>query len=195
MISTTAKLILGLSLLGLGWAGAVLPGQKSFPDEYQEKWEKPGPNIRFMRHFDGTRTEFRRSPDDRIHTKKTFTSSGALALVSVYRMDENGNPRSCKIFDGRKNLLYKVSYGYHRGHGRLVAEDMFDARVKRINPNTNREMPVRRMYYTYDAQGNRSRPICYVFVKGKTAEEVFGKDKTQSTFPENNPFMKERRGR
>ena len=177
--------------LAIGLA-PVLSAQKSFPDEYQEKWEKAGPNVRFMRHQDGTRTEFRRSPDDRIHTKKTFNSNGALVLVSVYRMDPQGNPRSCKIYDGRKTLLYKVSYGYHRNHGRLVAEDMFDARSQRINPNTGKEIPVRRMYYTYDAQGSRSRPICYNFLEGKRAEEIFGKDRMKSTLPEDNPF---RRGR
>ena len=191
MPTTIAKAgVAVLTALAFGSAPG-LSAEQSFPDEYQEKWEKAGPNVRFMRHHDSTRTEFRRSPDDRIHTKKTFNPSGALVLVSVYRMDTQGNPRSCKIYDGRKNLLYKVSYGYHKVHGRLVAEDMFDARTKRINPNTGKEIPVRRMYYTYDAQGNRSRPICYNFLEGRKAEEIFGKDRMKSTFPENNPFRRQ----
>ncbi|NNC90290.1 MAG: hypothetical protein HKN82_17675 [Akkermansiaceae bacterium] len=188
MPTTTAKLGIATAVALLLGFLPVLSAQKSFPDEYQEKWEKAGPNVRFMRHYDGTRTEFRRSPDDRIHTKKTFSGNGALVLVSVYRMDALGNPRSCKIYDGRKNLLYKVAYGYHKEHGKLVAEDMFDARTKRLNPNNGREMPVRRMYYTYDAQGNRSRPICYNFLEGERAEKIFGKDRMKTTFPENNPF-------
>jgi len=193
MTTTTAKLIFGLLLMGC-LPSAAQESQKSFPDEYQEKWEKSGPNVRLMRHFDGTRTEFRRSPDDRTHTKKTFGTNGHLILTSIYRMDTSGNPRSCKIYGGRKELLYKVAYGYHKAHGRLVAEDMFDARQDRRHPVTNKELPVRRMYYTYDALGNRSRPISYVFVKGRTAEQIFGKDNKKPTYlPENNPFKNERK--
>ena len=192
MRTATAKLApLYLLLLGC-LTCAAQNARKQFPDQYQEKWEKSGPNVRFMRHYDGTRTEFRRSPDDRTHTKKTYNSNGRLSLVSVYRMDTNGNPRACKIFGKRKELLYTVKYGYHREHGRLVAEDMFDAQRKRTHPKTGKELPVRRMYYTYDAQGNRSRPICYVFIKGRTAEEVFGKNKERPTYvPEENPFRNE----
>ena len=64
-------------------------------------------------------------------------------MVTVYRMDEQGNPRSCKIYDGQQQELYKVRYGYDKQWGRLVEEQMFDSRVKRIDPNTGEEMPVR----------------------------------------------------
>lgn len=194
MSTTTAKLAISLLFLFCGVSAAAQGTQKSFPDEYQEKWEKSGPNVRYMRHYDGSKTEFRRSPDDRIHTKKTYNTNGRLVLTSVYRMDANGNPRSCKIYGKDRQVLYKVSYGYHKVHGRLVAEDMFDARRQHINPKTGKELPVRRMYYTYDTSGNRSRPIAYVFVKGKTSEEIFGPDNKRPTYlPEDNPFRNEGR--
>jgi hypothetical protein len=134
-----------------------------------------GPNVRVMHNDDGSRTVFTRSPDNRVLTKRTFTGNGALSLLTIYRMDKHGNPTGCKIFDGRKTELYKTSYGYHKDTGKLVEERMFDSRVKRINPDTGEEMPVRRFIYNYDALGNRSAPIAITLIPGKTAEEVYGK--------------------
>jgi hypothetical protein len=134
-----------------------------------------GPNVRVIRHEDGSRSVFTRSPDARTLTKKTYTGQGALFLVTIYRMDAQGNPLNCKIYDGQKNEMFKSRYGYRKTDGQLLEEQMFDSRVKRIDPNTGEEMPVRRFIYTYDALGNRSAPISITLTPGKTAEEVYGK--------------------
>jgi hypothetical protein len=133
-----------------------------------------GPNVRVMRHDDGSRTIFTRSPDNRTLTKKTYTGNGALFLVTIYRMDAHGNPMNCKIYDGQKTEMFKSRYGYRKSDGLLVEEQMFDSRVKRVDPNTGEEMPVRRFIYTYDALGKRSAPISITLTPGKTAEEVYG---------------------
>lgn len=133
-----------------------------------------GPNVRVMRHDDGSRTVFTRSPDSRTLTKKTYTGNGALFLVTIYRMDAHGNPMNCKIYDGQRTEMFKSRYGYRKSDGLLVEEQMFDSRVKRLDPNTGEEMPVRRFIYTYDALGNRSAPISITLTPGKTAEEVYG---------------------
>lgn len=133
-----------------------------------------GPNVRVKRHDDGSRTIFTRSPDNRVLTKKTFTANGALFLVTIYRMDAHGNPMNCKIYDGQKNEMFKSRYGYHKETGQLVEEQMFDSRVKRTDPNSGEEMPVRRFIYNYDALGNRSAPISITLTPGRTAEEVYG---------------------
>ncbi len=146
-----------------------------------------GPNVRVMRHDDGSRTIFSRSPDARTLTKKTYTGKGALFLVTIYRMDAQGNPMNCKIFDGQKNEMFKSRYGYRKSDGQLVEEQMFDSRVKRIDPNTGEEMPVRRFIYTYDALGNRSAPISITLTPGKTAEEVYGKPTALDVDPFNVP--------
>ncbi len=137
------------------------------------KVEAEGPYVRVMRNQDGSSTVFRRSPDNRTLTKKTLTAQGTVQSITVYRMDPEGNPRSCKIYDGQNQELFKVSYGYDKQYGRLVEERMFDSRVKRIDPNTGNEMPVRRFLYTYDAQGNRSRPVSIVLTPGKKADDVY----------------------
>lgn len=144
-----------------------------------------GPNVRVMRHEDGARTVFTRTPDDRTLTKKKFTAGGALCMLTVYRMDSNGNPIGCKIFDSQNQVLFKVSYGYRKSDGQLVEERMFDARVIRKDPDSGKEMPVQRVCYLYDAQGNRSAPIVYNLLPGKTMEQVFG---VKSSALETNPF-------
>jgi len=132
-----------------------------------------GPNVRVTRHEDGGRTVFTRTPDQRTLTKRTFGPNRNLTMVTVYRMDENGNPLSCRIYDGQRQELYKASYGYHRETGNLMEERLFDARVKRIDPESGQEMPVRRFIYTYDAQGNRNHPIAINLLPGKSVNEVF----------------------
>jgi hypothetical protein len=144
-----------------------------------------GPNVRVMRHEDGSTTQFTRSPDNRTLTKRKKSSNGVLTMLTVYRMDSNGNPLSCKISDGQNNLMFKVSYGYRKSDGQLVEERMFDARVVRKDPNTGKEMPVQRILYVYDAQGNRSAPIIINLLPGKYYEDVFGE---KSSAPEVNPF-------
>ncbi len=147
-----------------------------------------GPNVRVMRHEDGSRTLFTRTPDNRSLTKKKFNANGVLVMMTNYRMDSNSNPVGCKIYDGANNLLYKVSYGYRKSDGQLVEERMFDARTKRLHPNSAVEMPVQRVCYVYDAQGNRSAPIVYNLLPGKTFEEVFG---VKSSALDVNPFKGE----
>ena len=147
-----------------------------------------GPNVRVMRHEDGSRTLFTRTPDNRSLTKKKLNANGVLVMMTNYRMDSNSNPVSCKIYDGSNNLLFKVSYGYRKSDGQLVEERMFDARNKRVDPNTGIEMPIQRVCYVYDAQGNRSAPIVYNLLPGKTFEEVFG---VKSSALDVNPFKEE----
>lgn len=145
-----------------------------------------GPNVRVLHHKDGSKTIFTRSPNNLVLTKKTFSAAGRLSLITIYRMDSGGNPVSCKIFDGQKNELFKVSYGYRKSDGQLVSEEMFDSRVKRINPkNPTEEMPVQVVRYVIDSQGKRSAPIVFNLLPGKTFEEIFG---SSSSALQANPF-------
>lgn len=148
--------------------------------------EVDGPNVRVMRHDDGSRTHFTRTPDNRTLTKRKFSANGVLTMLTVYRMDANGNPIGCRISDGQGSLLFKVSYGYRKSDGQLVEERMFDARTIRRDPNTGKEMPIQRICYVYDAQGNRSAPIVFNLLPGKKFEEIFG-DKASAL--DHNPFQ------
>jgi len=150
-------------------------------------------NVRVMRHEDGSKTIFTRSPNNQVLTKKTYSSAGRLTLTTTYRMDSSGNPISCKIYDGQKNELFKVSYGYRKTDGQLVIEQMWDSRVRRTNPkNPAEEMPVQVVRYVIDAQGRRSPPIVYNLLPGKTFEEIYG---SRSSALEVNPFANDKSGK
>lgn len=143
-----------------------------------------GPYVRKMQHEDGSKSVFIRSPDNLTLTKKTYLPNGPLNLITIYRMDSSGNPKSCRIRDGLGTELYKVSYGYSKVTGQLVSELMFDSRVKRINKD-GRETPVQIVRYIYDAEGNRSKPFIYSILPGKKFEEVYG---NKSSALQVNPF-------
>lgn len=155
-----------LAVLSLGVAACL--GQDEGFDSVN------GDNVRVTKLKDGSREIFERSADETVLTKRTYTANGKMYLVTIYRMDAHGNTLNCKIYDGQKNEMFKSRYGYHRETGLLVEEQMFDSRVKRVDPNTGEEMPVRRFIYTYDALGNRSAPISITLIPGATAEEVYG---------------------
>jgi len=171
----------------LAAAGAIVSMSFASPLHAQQKADK---DVRIMRNEDGSFTEFRRSSDERVIERRTYGNrqGGAgdrvLRMSIIYRKDKNGKLRSGKIHDGTGKVLYRVVYGYHRTSGKLVAEDMFDARVKRgdaiIDPNTNKpvfkEKPVRCLRHRYDAQGRQLKPIVVCAPAGKTAEKLFGKD-------------------
>jgi hypothetical protein len=144
-----------------------------------------GPNVRCMKLEDGSRAVFIRSPDSRTLTKKTYSPNGVLGMLTTYRMNSNGDPLGCKIKDGQNQEMFKVSYGYHKVTGLLVEELMFDSRVKRINPNNGKELPVQKVVYLYDAEGKRSAPIVFNLLPGKTFEQVFG---VKASAFETNPF-------
>ena len=171
-----------LATCKMALAAGICFFQVSYADEMEAI---EGPNVRKMRHEDGSNSVFIRSSDNKTLTKKTHSPNGPLAMTTIYRMDAAGNPRGCKISDGQNQELFKVSYGYHKATGQLVEELMFDSRVKHINKDTGKEQPVQRIAYLYDIEGNRSAPIVFNYLPGKTFEQVFG---LKSSALESNPF-------
>ncbi|WP_367874960.1 hypothetical protein [Luteolibacter sp. Populi] len=161
------KTLLATVLLLIGIAAAGVPGL-----------EVKGPYSSIKRNKDGSYEEFSRPPDERTITKKLKSANHTLLTTTIYRLTKEGNPLTCDIFDGKGTRLFKSRYGYDKRtgltYGKLLEEQMFDARVTRKKPGTDEEMPIRRFIYTYDARGNRNAPIAINLIPGKTAEEVFG---------------------
>lgn len=161
------KTLVALAALSCGIAYSAVPGL-----------EVQGPYASVKTNKDGSREYFERTRDMTVITKKTVSAEGQPVLKTVYRLSKQGNPLTCDIFDGKGNRLFKSRYGYDPKpgltFGKLIEEQMFDARVKRLHPQSGKEIPVRRFIYTYDAQGNRNAPISITTIPGKTADEVFG---------------------
>lgn len=180
----TWKILVLIVGLTISTAGATQARDKDFD-------AVDGPNVRVLRHDDGSKTMFTRSPDSKRLTAKKFSSNNVLTMMTVYTMFPNGEPSGCKISDGQNQLMFKISYGYRKSDGLLVEERMYDARVVRKDTN-GREMPVRTVKYVYDAQGNRSKPMVFSHLPGKTYEEVFG---VKPSDIQTNPFKETSPGR
>ncbi len=147
-------------------------------------------SVRIMRNDDGSFTEFSKSSDERVIERRNYSDRNGgsgdrvLRMSIIYRKDVYGKLRSGRIHDGSGKILYRVVYGYHKDTGQLVAENMFDAQMKRTkiitDPKTGKptevEIPVRRLYHRYDAQGRRAKPIVFCMPAGERAEKLFGKD-------------------
>ncbi len=155
-------------------------------------------HVRLMKNVDGSTTQFKRDINNTTLEKSTYVEKEngekIIRTKTTYVRDKQGRLRSGIIEDGQRIKLYKLRYGYDPKTGRLIAENMFDAKqVRRNDPrNPKLETPVRALRYSYDAQGQRSKPIVYSGMTGKTAIEfkkwlkVNKFDKT--TLPEIDPF-------
>ncbi len=186
----------------------------AYCQDHNELWESKGPHVRIKRNsHDDSHVVFQRSPDDQKLVKTTKDKNGNIQVVATYYRNAKGFLTAGRIHDGQGALLYRVKYGYDKQSGLLLAEDMFDGRVKHYFPDgvldkkgNRKEMPIRRIYYFYDASGSQSKAIALVPRKGKTAEELYGQqdenkfyteekfDPGISTRPDQNPFDLEKKG-
>lgn len=138
-------------------ASALQAGQDEF------KIREPS-SSRLVKHEDGSRSYFERTSNGQGMRKRTYNVNNVLVSVTYYSRGKFGQLTSCLIYDGKKNELFHVSYGYNQ-YAELVEERMFDSKTKEL---------VRRFLYRYDAQGNRSKPICITLVKTRTLKSTTG---------------------
>jgi len=129
--------------------------------------------VRVKRNADGTITELE-EVDKRTIVRRTLKEKAnkerIISSKSTYIMDGNRVLRNCKIADGQGNILFIIRYGYDKNTGRLIAEAMFDAKAQHFNKDGN-PIPVQRLYYKYDPQGQRSKPFSITAVGDKKVEE------------------------
>ena len=146
-----------------------------------------GPFVRVKRNQDGSRTVFERGQDERTLVKTTEGPNGNVVLKTIYRLDSDGNPLRCNIYNGTGKQLYKTAFGYSKRpgvtYGRLVQELLYDTKEERFFDGTRTEKPVHMFVYRYNADGSPRLPIGITLIKGKTAEEVFGRSVSPQVLP------------
>ncbi len=145
-------------------------------------------NVRTFHHKDGSRSVFVRSSDAKTLVKTMFSKAGVLVTKATYGIDAQGRTVGGKIFDGMDHELFKVRYGYQKNSGRLVEVQMFDSREKTISPESGIEVPVQKIFYSYDQQGNRLEPVISNAQQAKYVEELFGINVTKL---DENPFSEQ----
>ena len=67
---------------------------------------------RMVKHEDGSRSYFEKTGDGKGMKKTTYNIHNVLVSVTLYKRGPFGELRSCLIFDGQKNELFFVRYGY-----------------------------------------------------------------------------------
>jgi len=160
--------------------------------------------VRIFRNSDGSNTMLKRDAKntrlEQISYNEKANGEKIVRTRTIYRRDKNGRLRSGIIEDGQRVELFRIVYGYDKHTGRLIAENMYDARVIRRNDprNPKKETPIRALRYTYNAQGVRSKPIVYSALPGKTAQELKAWLKKyrkggESTLPDYDPWSKNKR--
>ncbi|MDO4410933.1 MAG: hypothetical protein Q4C05_06605 [Akkermansia sp.] len=140
----------------------------------QEIFKTNTSSSRLVKHEDGSRSYFEKTNEGKGMRKTTYNTKNVLVSVTLYFRGSHHELRACLIYDGNKNELFYVRYGYDKD-ANLREEQMFDFKTKEL---------VRRFIYTYDAQGNRSKPVCITFVKPREGTEQHA----QPTAPEKDPF-------
>ena len=104
---------------------------------------------RVVRHPDGSRSVYKRQKGIPGMVCCTYTASGKLAAINDYREGRHGQLVGCIIYNNARSPIYKVAYGYDSS-GRLIEERMFSHPQAKL---------VQRVIYTYDAGGNRNKPL------------------------------------
>ena len=117
----TTPLLLFIPLLMT--SGALASGQDDFNVQTASS--------RMVKHEDGSRSYFEKTGDGKGMKKTTYNIRNVLVSVTLYKRGPFGELRSCLIFDGQKNELFFVRYGYD-GNANLREEQMFDSRTKEL---------------------------------------------------------------
>lgn len=161
--------VLITAVIGLTFADLTFAVDEGFNEEN-------GPYVRVIRHDDGSKSIFRKLPNQKGMQKRMFNTDGILISVTQYATGKWGELTGCKIYDGKKNEIYKVSYGYDKRTAKLLEERMYDSKSNLL---------IRRFMYTYDDAGNRSKPIC-INIRKDVAEEY--KKLMEASMPDKDPF-------
>lgn len=140
--------------------------------------EIEGPHVRILRGDDGSKTIFKRLPNQNAMIKSTYDPNGVLTSQAHYRNVKNTNLLgSCKIYDAQNKEIFKVSYAYDK-FGRLTQERMYDSASNKL---------ARIFLYSYDEQGNRLKPRAITY----TNEGLQVKDRfrfSEPSAPQQNLF-------
>ncbi|MDB6079079.1 MAG: hypothetical protein JWO82_2826 [Akkermansiaceae bacterium] len=127
-------------------------------------------NFRKQSNNDGTTDEFRRSADRKLMTRTIRSATGAMESQVIYHLNDEGKVLNGEIFDAKGTKIAKANYGYSNKpgvlEGKMVEEQIFDAQEPRYSANAGEEMPVRRLIYTYNADGSQNEPFAVVLSSG-----------------------------
>ncbi|SHJ60265.1 hypothetical protein SAMN02745181_2153 [Rubritalea squalenifaciens DSM 18772] len=144
-------------------------------------------------------SEYQANPENTVLVRHIFrlqpdgTKTG-LARIH-YRRNRSGRISSAQIYDAEQTLVARCVYGYEKTSGRFVAENMFEAQLKRTSPNdSEREKPIRAIRYTYDHKDQRSKPLVFANDESALPEFLQSVGLENGTMPDEDPFADKKVG-
>ena len=136
---------------------------KSLPD-VNDVEKQPAPPALNVPQEDGSRTESVRQ-DDTLR-ESTHNRKGDLICVRVFTLDSKGRVRQGVIYDGEKNPLGSIHFGYDRKTEQRVEERQFNKKGQMIRrlfyPGAIKDRPEfadKFVAFTYDPENPRAKPV------------------------------------
>lgn len=145
---------------------------------------KPARNgkVRWVVREDGRRDVYLLSDDGFLITRRSLAETGRTLYVTLYRMDKDGRPLSCKGYDKDKKEVFKVSFGYRKKDMKLVEMRVFDSATY-VDSSSK---PIFRNLFT----GDDEQPV-WVLTDGDMKEEDRPEWASIALERFDNPFLKE----
>lgn len=143
-------------------------------------------------HRDGTRTESIKDGTGTRIKEKTYSENSILSFVREFETDSKGRLRNGVIYDGRKNVLGSMVYGYDATTDQIVEERLFNAKGQIIRrlfyPGALKDPRFTKRFvaFNYDPDNPDAKPVADT----KNVKPVRPVEQAQDEFDPGTPMGK-----
>lgn len=143
-------------------------------------------------HRDGTRTESLKDGTGTRIKEKTYNENSVLVFVREFETDSKGRLRNGVIYDGKKNVLGSMYYGYDSATDQIVEERLLNARGRIIRrlfyPGALKDPRFAKRFvaFNYDPDNPEAKPVADT----KDVKPVRPVEQAQDSFDPGTPMGK-----
>lgn len=143
-------------------------------------------------HRDGTRTESLKDGTGTRIKEKTYNENSVLAFVREFETDSKGRLRNGVIYDGKKNVLGSMYYGYDSATDQIVEERLLNAKGRLIRrlfyPGALKDPRFAKRFvaFNYDPDNPEAKPVADT----KDVKPVRPVEQAQDSFDPGTPMGK-----
>ncbi|MFN5962316.1 MAG: hypothetical protein ACK5TY_03550 [Verrucomicrobiota bacterium] len=143
-------------------------------------------------HRDGTRTESLKDGTGTRIKEKTYNENSVLVFVREFETDRKGRLRNGVIYDGKKNVLGSMYYGYDSATDQIVEERLFNAKgniIRRLfYPGALKDPRFAKRFvaFNYDPDNPAAKPVADT----KDVKPVRPVEQAQDSFDPGTPMGK-----
>ena len=176
------RLLFLLPVLALAAAPATAPAEDKRIDAFS----------RIHYHRDGTRTESLKDGTGTRIKEKTYSENSILSFVREFETDTKGRLRNGVIYDGRKNVLGSMVYGYDATTDQIIEERLFNAKGQIIRrlfyPGALKDPRFAKRFvaFNYDPDNPDAKPVADT----KNVKPVRPVEQAQDEFDPGTPMGK-----